>query len=392
MYDRILGLQRNVFFLGITSFFNDFSVEMVQSVMPAFFISVLRSGTAALGVVEGLADAAANVIKIFSGRLSDKLERRKIFAVAGYTLAVATRPFYMLVDSVLGVIGIRLVDRVGKGLRDAPRDALISLSSAPEEIGWSFGYHRAMDTAGAILGPLAAYCILLYFPGSFNTVFALAFFVGLLAIASLSLVKDVKQLVHTNGLSPLTSFPATFQLYVTSVFVLSIGTIPVAILLFKTQSSGFALATIPLFYMLYNVAFALFSWPSGQASDRFGSGRVIFLGYTFLILAYAVFHASSTGLVLCAGFIALGIFSAFTDGVQRSHLAHLVSPENRGVAYGFLNAAQGFGGLIAGIAGGYVWQYFGDSYALYSGVFVVMTGLLLFLWSLCFAPKGNHAI
>ncbi len=392
MYDKIFGLQRNVFFLGVTSFFNDLSVEMVQSVMPAFFISVLKSGAGALGLVEGIADAAANLIKIYSGRLSDKLEKRKIFAILGYSISVATRPFYVFVGSVAGVVGLRLTDRVGKGLRESPRDALISLSAPPEEVGWSFGYHKTMDTTGAILGPLFAYLILLNYPDAFNAVFLTAFFVGILALMSIVFVKDVAQTIHANGFSPLRTFPRSFRYFVLAVFVLSMGTMPVAILLFKTQSIGLAVASIPLFYMIYSTAFAGFSWPGGRASDQFGSGRIIFLGYVFLILGYSVVNASSNALALGAGFVALGIFSALTDGVQRSHLARLITEENRGVAYGFLFAAQGFGALIAGAVGGYLWQFHGESYALFAGMSVVVLGLVLFFWSLTYAPNGNHIV
>src|SRR3989338_2419892 len=161
---KILGLKKNVFILGLTSLFNDFSSEMVLSVFPAFFTSVLKSGAASLGLVEGIADAASNFIKIYSGQLSDKVQKRKIFVIWGYSLSTLTRPFYILTSSVAGVLGLRLADRIGKGLRDAPRDALISLSTSKDETGKSFGYHRAMDTIGAILGPLVAFFILSRFP------------------------------------------------------------------------------------------------------------------------------------------------------------------------------------------------------------------------------------
>src|ERR1039458_8455838 len=194
MKDRILGLPRNVFFLGLTSFFNDFSSEMVASVFPAFFISVLKAGAESLGLVEGVAEAASNLIKVYSGRWSDRIEKRKVFAIVGYTLSVFTRPFYVFAGSVGAVIGLRLTDRIGKGLRDPPRDALISLSTPKKEMGRSFGYHRAMDTLGAIVGPLVAYIVLSYNPAAFNSVFIIAFVVGLAAIASLRLefyLKDV---------------------------------------------------------------------------------------------------------------------------------------------------------------------------------------------------------
>src|SRR5450631_3614742 len=193
MKDRILGLPRNVFFLGLTSFFNDFSSEMVASVFPAFFISVLKAGAESLGLVEGIAEAASNLIKVYSGRWSDRIEKRKVFAIVGYTLSVFTRPFYVFAGSVGAVIGLRLVDRIGKGLRDPPRDALISLSTPEEEVGRSFGYHRAMDTMGAITGPLVAFLILRAYPGGFNSIFVTAFVIGLVAIASLTLVKDVQK-------------------------------------------------------------------------------------------------------------------------------------------------------------------------------------------------------
>ena len=153
---RIAGLPKNVFLLGVVSFFNDFSSEMVLSVFPAFFVSVLKSGAASLGLVEGLADGASNIIKIYSGRLSDTIQKRKIFIFIGYSLSVLTRPFYIFTGSVGAVLGLRFIDRIGKGVREAPRDTIISFSALEGELGRSFGYHRAMDTMGGILGPLVA--------------------------------------------------------------------------------------------------------------------------------------------------------------------------------------------------------------------------------------------
>ena len=238
MKDRILGLPRTVFFLGLTSFFNDFSSEMVASIFPAFFISVLKTGAESLGLVEGIADAASNLIKIYSGRWSDRIERRKIFAVAGYTLSDLTRPFYVLAGSVGAVIGLRLTDRIGKGLRDSPRDALISLSTPKEEIGRSFGYHRAMDTLGAIVGPLVAYVILSYNPMAFNSIFITAFVIGLLAVASLWLVQDIRQTLQVRHVEAFEGFSRRVYGYLISIFILSIGTLPMAVLLLKTRDLG----------------------------------------------------------------------------------------------------------------------------------------------------------
>ena len=234
---RILDLPRTVFFLGLTSFFNDFSSEMVASIFPAFFISVLKTGAESLGLVEGIADAASNLIKIYSGRWSDRIERRKVFAVAGYTLSVFTRPFYVLAGSVGAVIGLRLMDRIGKGLRDAPRDALISLSTPKEEIGRSFGYHRAMDTLGAIVGPLVAYVVLLYSPMAFNSVFIIAFIIGLLAVASLWLVQDMRQTLKVRQIEAFEGFSRRVYGYLVSIFILSVGTSAMAVLLLSPETS-----------------------------------------------------------------------------------------------------------------------------------------------------------
>ena len=380
MKDRILGLPRNIFFLGLASFFNDFSSEMVASIFPAFFISVLKTGAESLGLVEGVADAASNLIKIYSGRWSDRIERRKIFAVAGYTLSVFTRPFYVLAGSVGAVVGLRLMDRIGKGLRDSPRDALISLSTPKEEIGRSFGYHRAMDTLGAIVGPLVAYVILSYNPMAFNSVFIIAFIVGLLAIVSLWLVQEIRQILKVRRVEVFEGFSRGVYGYFISIFILSIGTLPMAVLLLKTRDLGIAIAAIPLFYAISNISYALFSWPAGRAADAWGTRKIIIIGYGFLILGYLVLVASSSPMVLAMGFLLVGIFSAFTDGVQRSHLLNLVEDRYRGTAYGYLNAAVGFGALIAGIAGGYLWQRFNDATALIIGTCVLAVGLTVFLY------------
>jgi MFS family permease len=377
---RILGLPRNVFFLGLTSFFNDFSSEMVASIFPAFFISVLKTGAESLGLVEGVADAASNLIKIYSGRWSDKIEQRKIFAVAGYTLSVFTRPFYVLAGSVGAVISLRLTDRIGKGLRDSPRDALISFSTPKEESGRSFGYHRAMDTLGAIIGPLVAFVVLSYYPMAFNSVFIIAFIVGLLAIASLWLVQDIRQTLTIQRDEVFEGFSRRVYRYLISIFTLSIGTLPMAVLLLKTRDLGVGIASIPLFYAISNISYAIFSWPAGRAADAWGTDKIIIIGYGFLILGYLVLMVSSSHVVLAVGFLLVGIFSAFTDGVQRSHLSHLIPDRYRGTAYGYLSAAVGFGALIAGIAGGYIWQQFSDTIALITGTLFVAIGLAIFLY------------
>lgn len=376
---KIFGLEKNIFLLGVVSFFNDLSSEMILSILPAFFTSALKAGAASLGLVEGIAEAGANFIKIYAGHLSDKISKRKPFIVSGYLLSVITRPFYLITSSVGGVIGIRLTDRIGKGMRDAPRDAIISLSSPKEELGKSFGYHRAMDTAGAVVGPLIAYFILKKIPTGFNHVFITAFIAGILAVGATLFITDIVGNYQKKKLtlSSLTLFSKDFKLYLLSLFILSFGSLPVAVMLLKTQSLGLALASIPLFYVLYSVSYALFSIKGGKISDKVGQKKVIIAGYLFLILSYVILAFDQSVTLLVVGFLVLGLFPALTDGVQRSFAATLTDEDRRGGAFGLVNAVTGFGALFAGIGGGYLWQTFGSAVAFTASIILVTIGLIL---------------
>jgi len=370
---------RNVFLIGLTSFFNDMSNEMVLAIFPAFFTSVLKAGAGSLGLVEGLADGTANIIKIHAGKYSDKIKKRKPFMIFGYGLSVATRPLYLLVSSVAGVVGIRVTDRIGKGLREAPRDAIISLSTPKEEMGRAFGFHRMLDTLGAILGPLIAYLILRAYPEGFNIVFVVAFIIGLIAVASIFFIKDIVGEARKGNISLrlLGAFNINFKKYLVALFLLSAGSIPVAVLLLKTQHLGFSLASIPLFYMLYNLSYAGFSVSAGGMSDRIGARTVMRIGYAVLLIGYFVVALASGAITLALGFLLLGLFPALTDGVARALAAELSPEDHRAGAYGLVNATAGFGLMFAGIAGGYIWEHFGANYALLVGGVLVVVGIIV---------------
>lgn len=382
MKEKILGLRKNIFFLGLVSLFNDLSSEMAFSVMPAFFTSVLHAGAASLGLVDGIAESASNFFKIYSGGLSDKIQKRKPLVILGYGLSVFTRPFYPLLATVSGVLGLRIADRIGKGMRDAPRDALLSLSSPPEELGRSFGYHRAMDTVGAILGPLAAYGILRFFPLRFDLVFFTAFGAGLFALIALMFISEVSGVISKKSAGIFSSYrtmPRQFKLFLASVFFLSSGSIPIAIVLLKTNAAGLALAFIPLFYAVYNGSYAALSLPAGAVSDRIGPYRVLYAGYFLLLAGYALLHFANSAAALATGFFVLGIFTALTDGVSRALAGRITAESFRGSAFGLLNAASGFGALIAGIGGGFLWQAYGPAAAFAVASIFVITGLFMFI-------------
>ncbi len=378
---RIFGLPKNTFLLGITSFLNDFSSEMVFSVFPAFFTSVLHAGAQSLGFVDGIAEGFSNLFKIYSGNLSDKFQRRKPFVVFGYILAVLTRPFYSIVGTVSGVLGLRVLDRVGKGLRDAPRDAILSLTTPKEEMGRSFGFHRAMDKAGSILGPLVAYLILKNFPMNFNAVFFTAFFVGIFTIVSLIFISDVIVNNKTNKFSLVSAFKSLsgqFEFFVLSIFILSIGSLPIVIMLLKTQSIGLVVANIPLFYMVYNLSYTGFSTFAGKMGDKFGTRKIIFAGYFILLVGYFFLNLAQSPLFLVGGFFLLGLFPALTDGSQRAFASQISEDELRGSALGLLDAAVGLGALISGIGGGFLWEVYGSTTTFVISSIVIVLGLILF--------------
>jgi MFS family permease len=379
---RVLGLNKNIFTLGLTSFFNDFSNEMILAAFPAFFTSVLKSGAASLGLVEGIADGAANFLKIYSGNLSDRIKKYKIFILLGYGLATVVRPFYIFTNSVATVLGLRVIDRIGKGLREPPRDVIISASVPREEIGRSFGYHRAMDRAGGILGPLASYLILSRWEGGFNIIFITAFALGLISVATIFFVTDIVGAKTEDGsklltMSTIKSLPKAFHYYLVAIFLLSIGSLPIAVLLLKTTSIGLVVASIPLFYMVYSISYSGFSYMSGKLSDEKGSTRILKFGYFALIASYIGIAFADSSWLLVFSFVVLGIFSATTDAAQRAHTSKVVDLSKRGTAFGLLNAAIGFGAILSGIGGGYIWESYSPIVALLLASIVVFIGLFV---------------
>ncbi len=382
----ILGFRRNIFFLGLVSFFNDFSAEMVQSVMPVFLTVVLGAPAAFVGFLEGFADALASVLKLFSGWCSDRIGRRKAPAVMGYVLSVGVRPLLSVVTNFSQVFGLRVLDRIGKGFRDAPRDALIAESAAREDLGRSFGFHRTMDTLGATLGPLVAFLLLPLLHGSYRALFLVAFVIGLGAIGSFAFVRE--QRIDTADLKrtlPKLNFAllgehSRFAGVVGAIFVFGAGSLPIVLLLLKATEAGFSSASVPLVYFIYSFVFVLTAIPLGKLADRIGDRSVIAGGFLIAALAYFGLSASKEMSSVILFFILLGVYAAATDGVQRSLAAKRVAPAILATGQGFLNMAIGFSSLAAGLAGGLLWTNVGSSAALtYAGA-VSLVGAALFLF------------
>lgn len=394
---KILGLRRNVFWLGIVSLFNDFSGEMVYSVMPGFLSAVFGAPPILIGFLEGFADALASFLKIYFGWFSDKIKKRKILSVIGYSISTSTRWFLSLTGNFWQVFLLRAIDRGGKGLRDPPRDALISESVESSELGKSFGYHRAMDTTGKVLGPLAAIIILPLVLGDYRLLFKIAFVFGILAVVAFFFVKEIHPQVggeKFNSLKlkddgvkasdikkifSLSEYTREFKLFILSIFIFGLGEMPIALTLLKSKEIGLDGFSIPLMYLISNLAFVLFAIPAGRISDKIGERKILILGFLAAIIAYVNLAVFSNLYFVVLGFIFIGLYSAMTDGVERALASKLVVHEKLAAGQGFLNAAVGISSLLSSLIGGGIWTIFGSGPAFVYGIFMMVVGLFFFV-------------
>lgn len=379
---KIIGLNRNVFFMGLVSLFNDFSNEMIQSVMPVFLSVTLGVSPVFIGMIEGVADAIASFLKIFSGWLSDKLGKRKSIALIGYALSVSVRPFYGFASTFGAVVGLRITDRVGKGLRDAPRDALISESSEKKDLGKSFGYHRALDAVGGIAGPLAAVLLLPILGGNYKILFFIAFGVGLFSLLSFVFIKEVKDhkdIIASKFNLRIFKEYKSFGFFIFSVFIFGMGTLPITLMLLRPIQLGATIAYIPLIYLAYSLTFVLTAMPLGRLSDKVGERVIIPFGFMAAIISYCVLAFTSRIEVTVLAFMLFGVYAAATDGIERALTSKLVCSELLATGQGFLHAAVGISSLLAGVFGGLIWTWFGSAAAFIYGAGFSLIGLIFFL-------------
>jgi MFS family permease len=401
--DKPVGM-RNVIALGIVSFFTDFSTEMILGILPLFIVTNLGAPKAILGGIEGSAELISYAFRMVSGSLSDKLGKRKIFILAGYGLSTISKPFFALTTGWLGAFFVRASDRTGKGLRTAPRDALIADSIPETSSGKAFGIHRTIDQSGAIVGPIAAFALLQIM--DIRGIFLISLIPG--AIAVVILIFYVKEVAIKRGLSNVTvataittkilsSFgkvlkgnrPFTILIIISGVF--SFGAFNYSFVLLKASNLGIAKDVIPLVYAIINISHTAIGIPTGILADKIGKEKVLTIGYAvFVISSLLMVLFTGRGVdgvvnnFLYASILAavFGVYVGISETLQRAVIPRYVSSELRGTAYGIYNVVIGVGLFISNVAFGYLWDNFNLLVAvLYSISFAIaaIIGMLAFI-------------
>jgi MFS family permease len=419
-------IPKIVIMLGVVSLFTDTASELIYPLIPVF-VSTLGSGAIILGVIEGIAETTASMLKLVSGVISDRTGKRKLFVVAGYTISSVIRPLTGIVSAAWQIVIIRMFDRVGKGLRIAPRDALIAASTDESMRGKSYGFHRAMDHTGAVLGPVLAIVVMLSLFGLFKIndpekvlrlTFLFAFIPGILAILTVTLkVKEPvgKEIKSESFRLSLRNFDRNFKMYLFTIFLFTLGNSSDAFLLFRVEESIKASGTVvnivrniaplnnmisnfgspdvqsevinilflPLIWAFFHIIKVLFSTPMGALSDRIGRKKVINSGWAIYTAVYAafsllVFIPSSIQIpVTFLLFAVYALFYAFTEGTEKAFVADMVRDEKRATAFGLFNFAIGLGALPASIIFGFLYSYFNLKFPGYGGTVAFGFGAML---------------
>ncbi len=365
-------LPRNVWVVTITSFLTDISSEMVMNLLPLFLANVLGVKTNIIGLIEGVAETTASLLKVFSGWLSDVLGQRKWLTVGGYGLSTIAKPFLYFATTWVWVLAIRFTDRVGKGIRTAPRDALVADSVNEHQRGLAFGFHRAGDTAGAALGLIIAMGIVWGVQGgslvltrsTFQTVVLVSIIPAILAVLVLAVgAKETARPISPNGKYPqlsLQGFDSRFKTFLLIVVLFTLGNSSDAFIILRAQERGLTVLEVMGMLITFNLVYTVISGPAGVLSDRIGRRRLIVGGWLTYSLIYLGLALSNTGGQVWLLFALYGIYYGTTEGAAKAMVADLVQPDQRGTAYGIYNAAIGLTAFPASLIAGVLWQGVGN--------------------------------
>lgn len=376
-------IPTSIWMLGFVSLLMDVSSEMIHSILPLFMVTVLGTSALTVGMIEGVAEATALIMKVFSGVLSDFLGKRKWLAVSGYALGAITKPLFAVATTSTVVLSARFIDRIGKGIRGAPRDALIADISPIHLRGAAFGLRQSLDTVGAFLGPLLAAGLMLLWTNDFRAIFWVAVIPAFLAVALL--IVGVQEPERSKDKPPINPIKRSTLKQLTTPYwwVVIIGAcftlarFSEAFLVLRAQQSGMALPLVPLVMMLMSVIYAGSAYPFGKLSDSMSHIKLLVLGLIVLIFADLILAYSSHWSMVLLGVTLWGLHMGMTQGLLATMVADTAPVDLRGTAYGFFNLVSGVAMLIASVVAGFIWDQFGASYTFYTGAIFCIIGLLV---------------
>ncbi len=402
--DIIKGIKKNVFVLGLVSFFTDISSEMLYPIIPIFLTTVLAAPMSIVGIIEGIAESTASILKVVSGWLSDKTGKRKPFVIYGYSLSTIAKPLLALAYTWHFVLAARFLDRFGKGLRTSARDALIADSTDAQYRGKAFGFHRSLDTVGAVIGPLLALLLLYYLDGQYRLIFLIAFIPALISVVLLFLFVSEKKGAKKSGLQlKFSDFSREFKLFLMITIIFAIGNSSNAFLILRAKNifenfggipsivtSTFGsigvIAVVVLTYVVYNITYSLASMPAGILSDKIGRRNVMVGGFLIFALVYLGFALANAGYLVWLLFAVYGFYMAMTEGVSKAFVVDMVPLDKRGTAIGLYYTATGLLALVSSIIAGILWDYIGASAPFLFGSAMSLVAAMLMVALL---PKHN---
>jgi MFS family permease len=379
---KFFGFEKNVFVAGFVSFFMDVSSEMIYPIVPLFLANVLGVNKSVIGLIEGIAESTASLLKVFSGWFSDKIGNRKWLTAAGYGISTLSRPIIALATGWHHVMGSRFMDRFGKGVRTAPRDAIIAESSDRAFLGRAFSFHRSLDTMGAVIGPALAFFLLGIFLNDYRKVFWLSVLPGVIAVLLIIFfITEKKKIFIAFSESPkltLKNFDWKFKFFVLITTVFAIGNSSDVFLILRAQQVGISTVMIPVVYLLFNLVYSISAIPAGIAADKFGRKKVILVGFVLFAVLYYGFAIAADTETIWILFSLYGLFMGLTEGIQKAFLATIIPIDFKATAFGVYNTAVGFAMFPASFVGGWLWDTISPSATFYFGAATAALSTLLF--------------
>lgn len=392
----------NIILLGLVSFFADVSTEMVYPLIPLYLTSVFGATPALIGFIEGIAESLASLLKVFSGYVTDRYQKKKRLAFIGYAGGLVYKLALLVAGSWFGILGARMIDRIGKGIRTTPRDVLVCESADSRQMGKAFGIHKAMDMAGSALGILAAYLLLIYMKSvnghfDFKRVFALSVIPALLGLGMFLFIREKKCSQPTNAREPfwknVRKLDGQLKLYLLVAFLFTLGNSSNTFLLLRAKNVGFDDISVILLYLIYNASASVLAIPMGRLSDRIGRKKLLVPGYLVFALVYMGFALAFSKPFMIAIFALYGVYTAMITGVERAYIAEISPPELKGTMLGLHATIVGVALLPASIIAGFLWDWFGAPVPFIFGACLALAAsvILFFLMKTRTPPAGASA-